>query len=52
MYQVHLANKYDNYYKDYMIYSPAVPVFRDDRTEQLLGPDEVFCTDVITSAAP
>lgn len=52
MYQAHLANKYDNVYKDYMIYSRAVPVFRDDKTEQLLPGDQVFCTDVITSAAP
>lgn len=52
MYQYHLANKHDNVYKDYLIYSASVPVFRDDKTEQLLPKDQVFLTDVITSAAP
>lgn len=40
----------DNYYTDYMIYSPEVPVFRNDKDESLLP--ESFKASVITSAAP
>lgn len=36
-------------YTDYMIYSPDVPVFRDERGNFL---DEVFTTSIITAAAP
>jgi len=37
-------------YTDTMIYSPDVPVFRDDRTTKLL--DEPYQVDIITAAAP
>lgn len=52
MYMHHKVNKSDFKYTDYMIYSPSVPVFRDDKTEKLLSENNIFCTDVITSAAP
>lgn len=52
MYLHHKVNKSNFKYSDYMIYSPSVPIFRDERTEKLLNEEDVFCTDIITSAAP
>lgn len=51
-YSIHSRRPNDNYYTDSMIYSPNVPVFRDDRNESLLPVDEYFTVNVITSAAP
>lgn len=52
MYVEHGHRPNDNYYTDYMIYSPNVPVFRNDQDESLLPPNEYFTVNVITSAAP
>jgi uncharacterized protein (TIGR02452 family) len=48
MYAYHLA-KGDCLYSDAMIYSPEVPVFRDDRHELIAVP---YLASFITSAAP
>lgn len=44
-------NKNDGIYTDYMIYSPNVPVFRDDKDESKLLPQS-FKANAITSSAP
>ncbi|KAK8888765.1 hypothetical protein M9Y10_033504 [Tritrichomonas musculus] len=51
MYRAHKADPNNELYTDYMIYSPDVPVFRDDKDEDRLLP-ESFKASVITSAAP
>lgn len=53
MYMHHKINRARDFkYSDYMIYSPDVPVFRDDKCEKLLPEKDVFCTDVISATAP
>ena len=49
MYCFHRIND-DDLYTDSMFYSPDVPVFRDDKDEDLLS--EIFKVDVLTSAPP
>lgn len=52
MYAYHKNDYNYYYYSDYMIYSPSVPVFRDDKKENLLSKKDLFYASVITSAAP
>jgi len=50
MYEHNRTNPHNGIYSDYMLYSPKVPIFRDDN-DQLLTENEVYCTSFITSPA-